>query len=124
MYIYTDNQPAQGVSYYRVKIITKNNRSILTNTVSFKSASSANVSVFPNPVRDLMNVSIKNKEYETLKLSLYSASGQIIYESTHQNVLNTTLQYRRPASVKPGVYVLKINNLNTGEISSYKVMFE
>ncbi|MHA4847133.1 T9SS type A sorting domain-containing protein [Flavitalea antarctica] len=124
MYIYTDNQPAQGVSYYRVKIITKNNRSILTNTVSFKSASSAKVSVFPNPVRDLMNVSIKNKEYETLKLSLYSASGQIIYESTHQNVLNTTLQYRRPASVKPGVYVLKINNLKTGEISSYKVMFE
>ena len=124
MYIFTDNQPVEGISYYRVRIITKSNRSILTNTVSFKSASSSNVSVFPNPVKDLMNISIKNKEYQNLKLSIFNASGQIIYESAHQNVLNTTLQYRRPASVKPGVYVLKINNLKTGEISSYKVMFE
>ncbi|RZK47616.1 MAG: T9SS type A sorting domain-containing protein [Pedobacter sp.] len=124
MYIFTDNQPVDGNSFYRVRIITKNNRSILTNTVSFKSASVSNVSVFPNPVRDVMNISIRNKESQHLKLSVFNASGQTIYEATHQNVLNTTLQYRRPASVKPGVYVLKVNNLKTGEISSYKVMFE
>ena len=124
MYIYTDNQSLAGTTYYRIRIVGDADKYIFTNTVAFKSASVSNVSVFPNPVKDVMNISIKNKEAQTLRLSVINASGQIIYDATQQNVLNTTLQYRRPATVKPGMYVLKISNLKTGEINSYKVMFE
>jgi hypothetical protein len=124
MYIFTDNQTPSGTAFYRVRIVGNSDKYSFTNTVSFKGTTVTGVSVFPNPVQNTMNVSIKNKDYQNIKLSLVNAAGQVVYESTHQNVLNTTLEYRRPASAKPGVYVLKINNLKTGEITSSKVMFE
>jgi hypothetical protein len=124
MYFYTDNQSQNVTAFYRIRVVSHNNKSTITNTVAFKGASSTSLSVYPNPVKDVMNISIRNKQAETLRLSIINAAGQTIHEATHQNVSNTTLQYRRPATAKPGVYVLKINNLKSGEITSHKVMFE
>ncbi|RYE21305.1 MAG: T9SS type A sorting domain-containing protein [Sphingobacteriales bacterium] len=124
LYFYTDNQAQDGAVYYRVRINRNSNKFTFTNTVAFKATAATGVSVFPNPVKEVMNVSVSNKEAQTLKLSVMTVTGQVIYEAVHQNVLNSTLKYRRPAAAKPGVYVLKISNLSTGEISSHKVMFE
>jgi hypothetical protein len=124
VYFFTDNELPGTNSFYRVRIVDKGNNFTFTNVVTFRSASTSGVSVFPNPVKDVMNISIRNKEAQTLKLTLMNAAGQTIYESTQHNVQNATIHYRRPQSVKPGVYVLKINNLSTGESNSHKVMFE
>ncbi len=124
LYYYTDNQAQNGAAFYRVRINRNSNKFTYTNVVAFKNTTTTGISVYPNPVKDVMNVSVSNKEAQTLKLSVVNVTGQVIYEAVHQNVLNTTLKYRRPSAAKPGVYVLKINNLSTGEISSHKVMFE
>jgi type IX secretion system substrate protein len=124
LYYFTDNQVQDAATYYRVRVNGSSNKFSFTNTVAFKEVSATGVSVFPNPVKDVMNISISNKEAQTVKLSLVNVTGQVIYESTHANILNSTIQYHRPSTAKPGVYVLKVNNLKTGEINSYKVMFE
>ncbi len=124
LYYYTDNQAHQAATYYRVKVIRNSNKFTYTNSVAFKGAASTGISVFPNPVKDVMNISISNKEAQNLKLSIVNVTGQVIYESLHQNILNSTVRYRRPANAKPGIYVLKVHNLATAETTSYKVMFE
>ncbi|RYE19326.1 MAG: T9SS type A sorting domain-containing protein [Sphingobacteriales bacterium] len=124
IYSYTDNQVQESASFYRVRINAGSNKFTYTNIVAFKAVSVTGVSVYPNPVREVMNVSISNKDAQQIKLTVVTVTGQVIYEKVHQNVLNSTLQYLRPATVKPGVYVLKINNLKTGEITTTKVMFE
>ncbi|MET0299038.1 MAG: T9SS type A sorting domain-containing protein, partial [Flavitalea sp.] len=124
MYYFTDNQTHDQYALYRVKIVYHTDKSYHSNTVTFKPASSTGVAIFPNPVADQLNISVSNKEAQTFRVSILTVTGQVISETTHQNVLNTTIRYLRPGTVKPGVYMVKINNLKTGEIITSKVMFK
>ena len=62
-----------------------------------------NTYIYPNPARDVVNVSSEN---EILSIEVYSALGQKVYEnnSIHENEFSIPLQ-----SMISGMYIVKIN---------------
>jgi hypothetical protein len=122
-YVFSDNEPLNDVSYYRIRIVGRDNKSTYSNVITIRRGTQGAISVFPNPVKSTMNVSFSGSQNQSYKLSIYNAAGQAVYETLHKGG-QSTFQYHRPSTVKPGIYVLRVVNTLTGELSSHKVLFE
>lgn len=123
-YVFSDAEPLNNVSYYRLRIIGKDGKTTYSNVITIRRGTQSTISVFPNPVSSQMNVTFSSSQAQTYKVSIYNAAGQSIYETMHKGNLQSTLQYNRPSTVKPGVYVLRLVNTLTGETTSHKVLFQ
>lgn len=65
-----------------------------------------NVSVYPNPVSDVLNIKI-NDEVGVKKMSLFSISGKLVYQGVYTKSLNVSSFYR-------GVYLLRLESETGG----------
>lgn len=109
-YSFTDQtSEKKGIHYYRIKRINKNNYISYsdTRTILFGNNGS-NIVVYPNPVRDVLNIMLKAEANMLLYLSLYDAAGRLVLEksvtasgSLQEIKLNTI-------HIAKGVYQLKI----------------
>ena len=63
-------------------------------------------SVFPNPVKDVLNVTLKDNSKATI--SLYNASGVKVLEQTS----NQKRVMLNVSKLRPGLYTLKTTTLN------------
>ncbi len=123
-YVFADNKALKGVNYYRLKIEGANGKFTYSNVIAIKISESNSISIYPNPVNDVLNININSKQNQSYRLNIYNAAGQSVYSSTQQNIQNSTIQYHRNSSVKPGFYILQVTNMSTGENTSYKLLFE
>ncbi len=124
IYAFTDEAPMAGTNYYRLQIVGKDNKSIFSNVINIKTATVSGISLYPNPVKRVLNISLSARQQESYKLSLVSATGQVVHEQLVQKVQQTTIQYYRTGQVKSGVYMLRITAINSQETFVYKVIFE
>lgn len=92
---------------------------VLTTPLSIEENNIVRVEVSPNPASDILTVQIKNHKKNPARVSIYSITGQIIYNSDrfHQN--NSALQID-VSSVTAGLYILKIE-LETAETIIKKI---
>jgi len=85
-YNYTDEEPLEGISYYRLKQTDFDLAFSYsaTEVVEFRNLSIAQLKVFPNPVIDV--VTIEAKDIVADRLAIYSMNGQLV--SQHFIVLS------------------------------------
>ena len=121
-YVFIDNYPKEGMNQYRLRIINDRDEVAHSNMISLGKNSSS-VLVYPNPVRNELNVSISNQSGSIYKVELWNMAGQGVYTRT-LNASQSTLVYKRTAGMKPGMYLLKVINTATGKTDTYKVLFE
>jgi len=78
-YKYTDNNPANGVNYYRLKQVDFNGAAHYSNTIVLDNASSdaANIAVYPNPNNGSFSVELMNPGPYTLEVT--DLQGQRVY---------------------------------------------
>jgi uncharacterized delta-60 repeat protein len=55
-YFYTDNTPLQGTNYYRLKQVDKDGSFTYSNIVSVTLQNGISVTVYPNPVKDILHI--------------------------------------------------------------------
>ncbi len=67
-------------------------------------------SLYPNPVVDNLTVSLNMKEYTQAELSIYSFSGQKSWSATKTLNTGTNRMVIPVASLKPGIYHLRIKS--------------
>jgi len=123
-YSFVDNSPYPQSNFYRIKMEIAGNKFAYTDVISIKSKNESSISVYPNPVKDVLNINIHSNQNQTYRLSLVNNAGQVIYTSTQPGNQNNTIQYRRTANTKPGLYFLQVQNTITGDGSTYKIIFE
>lgn len=124
LYAFTDESPMSGVNYYRLRFVGKGNRTGYTNTIAVRTSVVSAVSLYPNPVKKVLNIALTARQAESYKLTLMTSAGQVIHEQLVQHVQQATIQYQRNANVKGGVYMLRIVAINSQESFVYKVVFE
>lgn len=124
IYAFTDEAPLPGLNYYRLRIVGKDNNTIYSNIASVKIATVNAITLYPNPVKQVLNITLLAKQQENYRLSLFSSTGQVMHEQLVKNVQQATIQYHRAPQVKSGVYMLRITALNSQETFVYKVIFE
>ena len=122
-YTFNDKTPAAGNNYYRVKVVNKNGDKAYTNSITLQSGA-FNTTVYPNPVKNVLHVTLSGSKESDYGFELMNMSGQVVYKTKMEKVLQSTFTYHRNKSLVSGVYVLKVTNLSTGNIENYKVVFE
>jgi len=104
-YYFTDVNPANGLNYYRLKIIDENGSYKLSE---IKAVSLLNndekVTLFPNPAQQFFTVSFKQNSYINTEIVLADITGRIIQKT---NILSplTTINLQ---NLEKGIYIIQI----------------
>ena len=77
----------------------------ITNSLGLVSNSLSNVTVYPNPTKDILNINIP-EAIGTSKLILYDIQGRVVMETITQN----TNEVMNIGNLQSGVYMLSIEN--------------
>lgn len=107
-YNFTDLAPEIGDNYYRLRIVDKDNSSKLSEVRRLKNAGTAVVTVYPNPVADLLNISINTSNATEGKLSITDISGKIVYLKTVKLQPGNSVLPVQVDHVPAGSYILKV----------------
>jgi len=90
-YIYFDVPDIKGSSnvYYRIKLVNKNGSSAKYSniiSIAFETNGKGKLTIFPNPVKDILELQLYSKSTAKVKIEIFEASGRLINSS------NTTVQ--------------------------------
>jgi len=106
-----------GLNYYRIKQVDKDGSFQYSSTVTITNAcrSLKNVSIYPNPVKDQLNI---NGLYGTGNVIVITdAQGRELAKKTSGSAIETF----NTSSFGAGIYVIKISN-GDAEMRSFKVV--
>ncbi|HXB94615.1 MAG TPA: T9SS type A sorting domain-containing protein [Puia sp.] len=83
-YSFVDNKPVQGTAEYRLQMVDKDGKYAYSEVKSIRVGVITSVSVYPNPARDFVNVTLGNTSGFTL-IRLYNQGGQLLQEKNVNN---------------------------------------
>jgi len=114
-YSFTDEVKDINTSkvHYRIKIITANGGSKYSRTISLsiKNFQENNFSIYPNPVRDVFNISFLSIEKKMIGIEIYDLSGKLIIK---KNALvqtgNNTIPINDLSGKPHGLYLVVVNS--------------
>ena len=91
-------------------------------TVSIQETDAAvlDVSVFPNPTSDLVNIRINHSSIEQVVVSITDLQGKEVYNGKYAGISNVI--GINTASYATGTYVLSLKNLNNQVLGTYKII--
>lgn len=121
-YFFNDNNPGEGTNQYRLKIIFINEVEY-SNIVVLHSGTNE-IMVYPNPVRDILQISLQSEKPTDYQIELVNSGGQLVFSSDAKNIISSTLTYPRNTKWFPGMYLLRITNRKTGMPEIRKLLFE
>ncbi|RQO32625.1 hypothetical protein DBR32_03265 [Taibaiella sp. KBW10] len=118
-YNYTDYSPVAAKNYYRLKQVDFNGSYAYSpvRMLDFTLRQQAEISIAPNPVRGLLNISGLNGRQ---KIVLSNTLGQIVFTAVTDNVSQHTLNM---AAYPAGIYVISVFG-NDGIMTSQKIVKE
>ncbi len=110
-YTYSDEKPLTGNGYYRLKQIDKDSKSTTSHIVLIKGlpVSTLTVStIYPNPVKNSMNVIVASAEQEVVTINIADFSGKILSTQTRQISIGDNVLQVNTSALSAGNYLLKI----------------
>ncbi len=122
-YSYLDSDPPTGKNYYRLKITGFDNTVKYTNVVLINNFKTE-ISIHPNPVNDMLFISIKSNTVKNYLVEIKSVAGQKISSAIYPNTQNLRIEYPRNNSMQNGVYLLTITDLLSKERQTFKLIYQ
>ena len=92
------------------QLISKNNKAIKTTTIN---ALQNDIKVYPNPVGNVLSVSIKNPSEKKFSVQVYSQLGQLLWQKDYDTLGQDELLLIPFGKYAKGSYVLKLQAGNT-----------
>jgi carboxypeptidase T len=118
-----DTSPFSGNNFYRIKQVDKN------GTISYSSIINVyfgpglfNVSVYPNPVTDILNVKINSAITEQYVISISDMAGRKIFEEkvfSSASGIQSTIDLRKQASQ---LFILTVTNSKNEIVATQKLV--
>jgi hypothetical protein len=106
-YSYTDANPAAGVAQYRLQMVDLDKKAVFSPIKTVRTGLITGVSIYPNPARDFVNVSVAGNETSSLSIRLLNQSGQLLAEKKVTSGGGTTVSL--PVSTYPaGSYLIMV----------------
>lgn len=124
---YTDEEPAPGVYYYRIKAITNQGAFDYSEMAKVKVSRTKNqMYVYPNPVRNgMIALQMGNAASGTYTAKMINQSGQVLFSKQLQHSAGTNTEYiAYPNSTAAGTYQLEITGSGSKNIVSVLIVKE
>ncbi|MBN9382365.1 MAG: T9SS type A sorting domain-containing protein [Chitinophagaceae bacterium] len=106
-YSFTDANPGGGTLQYRVHGYDVDGRPTLSPIKVIRTTPLASVTIFPNPAKDYVNVSLPVGEAGLVSIRLFGQSGQLLAEKRVQGA-GGTIQSFPVSSYAPGNYLVQV----------------
>jgi hypothetical protein len=119
---FTDNGTAnKGTLYYRLKVIDENGRVNYSAIVKVGANQSdvQLVSVAPNPVVNVANISLSSVKKDVVDLQVISMEGKLVYRTMVTVQPGTSIVNLDVTSLQKGMYIIK-GTFGNGEMSTVK----
>ncbi len=121
-YNYTDANAPGGKLSYRLKVVSEDGRQSYSKVVEL-THDAVFITAAPNPVTQELSISISTKSDAAYKISLYNLSGQVVHQQTTSRIRSGLFRITRTQKMPAGFYLIKIENLEGGEIFTQKLIF-
>ncbi len=103
-YTFTDNNPVNGKSYYRLELKDADNQKTYSEIKTIQRMESLDISFYPNPVQNILNIKTVNPLMNA-QLRISNANGQNVLQQTLSGNGNITVKV---SSLPAGIYYAKI----------------
>ncbi len=121
-YQFIDQHPNQGNNFYRIRQVDKNGSVAYSKVVSVVVSKPVTITLYPNPVIDILNLKLSNKQADQLKIELTDVQGRSVYSKVSlvsQSTIELNIDMK---SFKPQVYILKITNHDGEVVATEKII--
>lgn len=116
-YVLEDKDAPHSKTFYRIRLVPANgDPGTLSRMAMIPAIQAANITVYPNPVKDMVTVQCSMTGVRQLKL--YSAAGMLVQSALPGNVSFYSIN---TASLAPGHYLLQLT-LSDNTISSFPLI--
>jgi hypothetical protein len=122
-YSFIDKMPLSGNNFYRLKITDKDNKVKYSNVVLIKN-SQVEISFYPNPVNNMLYISISDNVVKDYTIEISNFVGQKIMSKKFKSIQNAVINYPRNAAMVPGVYTISIIEIKNNERQTFKVIYQ
>lgn len=117
-YMFADNQPVNGVSFYRVRNVDLDGKFTYTSIARLNLSKTIMLKAFPQPAQNTLTVEHGSVNGKGL-LTLNTADGRTVYQTDIRSDVNQTVI--NLSSYKPGMYIVRFDN-GSGEVETVKVV--
>lgn len=110
-YAYVYSPGVTGTVYYRIRETDLNGNYYYTNIVVVRTGNTLTVSteVFPNPFKDILQISMQLEKAGMIQVALYDASGRLVKKVQQQGLLGrNTIVMSNLSALLPGVYLVQV----------------
>jgi hypothetical protein len=121
-YQFTDNSPAIGTNFYRIKAVDIDGKIMYSNVISLNWVSNQIV-VYPIPARDVVNIMVSSSQSQDLRIQLFTMNGQVLQEKVVPRVQQATIPIYRK-NMAAGMYLIRIVDMKSGAVQTEKIIFE
>lgn len=117
---FTDYAPFNGNNYYRIKEVDIEGKVTYSKVINVPyNAGKLNVSIYPNPVTDLLQVKLNDRTTGNVDINISDLQGRVVYTAT--DVENNGSEIKiNTHGLTPQVYVLKVTGKQGGIVAIEK----
>jgi hypothetical protein len=111
-YAYVYSPGITGTVYYRIRETDLNGNYYYTNMVAVRTGNTLAVStvVFPNPFKDILQISMQLEKAGVIQVALYDANGRLVKKVQQQGLFGrNTIVMSNLSALLPGVYWVQVN---------------
>jgi hypothetical protein len=119
-----DRIPLPGNNLYRIKTIYRNSSFLFSNSVMIKRGGEAGITLFPNPVKNVLHIQIAGTERNQYQYNIESISGAVIYKSGVVTMQSGIIQHHLGTAINAGVFNLRLVNISTGQVTMKQVLIQ
>jgi len=120
-YNYLHSLPVAGINYYRLKMIDNDGRFTYSPVVKINvNIFSSGISIYPNPVNDLLKLNLQALKNETILFQLHQADGKVIAKKSFNLINGTNNLNWNVTAIAAGNYFISSGNKNFGTVKICK----
>ena len=109
-YIWSDDSPLNGTSYYRLKQTDYNGATIYHNVVTVTCEQSTGISIYPNPFENSFTIQLSENTAYPITIEIVDYLGRTVYAQTIEtNEAEITIKDQ----LSMGTYFVKVNTQTT-----------
>ncbi len=122
-YGYNDQNPFTGLNYYRLRLFNTDGTSELSNVVVLEiKENGKDFGFYPNPVSDEIFYQFSADAAEDIQIEIIDVLGRVLRTNMLKSVVGINNLRTEMSDLVPGTYNIRATHINSGKISSAKIV--